>query len=115
MLKGEYEKAVSYYLDSVEVTLAPKIKMELSASLKKEGWKAFCEKAYTERAKLSAMPNTVFIHGAPIDTVFAALNERVGKMEGPIIYILVDPSYDPIRSDPRFQELLKKMRLDKYQ
>ena len=44
VLKGEYEKAVSYYLDSVEVTLAPKLKMELSAVLEKEGWKAFCDR-----------------------------------------------------------------------
>jgi hypothetical protein len=39
--------------------------------------------------------------------------ERVyAERRGWLVYLKVDPAFDPIRSDPRFAEFLSRMRLD---
>lgn len=45
-------------------------------------------------------------HGA-----FETLNKAVRKHDAALIYLNVDPTWDPIRSDLRFQILLRRIRL----
>ena len=44
------------------------------------------------------------------DQAFAQLNKALGERDALLLYIKIDPRMDPLRSDPRFQELLKSMR-----
>jgi len=45
------------------------------------------------------------------DQVFQWLDKAYEVHSNPLEYLLIDPSYDPIRSDPRFSVLVKKIGL----
>jgi hypothetical protein len=47
-----------------------------------------------------------------IDRGFDWLEKAVDERDGLIVHIHVDPGYDPLRSHPRFQALLRKMNLE---
>lgn len=47
------------------------------------------------------------------DEAFAWLNRAYDERRAYLKYINVDPSFDPLRSDPRFDDLLKKMGLER--
>ena len=85
------------------------------------GWKKFTEGLYEylaqdikENIRFSGVTRTIIVNGAPTDIVFDYLFNEIRNKVGLIVYILADPIYDPIRSDPRFDELLEIMGLDKY-
>ena len=50
----------------------------------------------------------------PFEESFRFCNEQIDKKEGSMVYILVSDIYDPLRDDPRFDDLLKRMDLYKY-
>ncbi|MDL5046364.1 hypothetical protein QQ054_09995, partial [Oscillatoria amoena NRMC-F 0135] len=64
--------------------------------------------------KLNDAETMVLIHGAPKDLIFEKLNANADNRVGSMVYLLIDPVYYPIRSDPRYDALLKRMGLDKY-
>jgi adenylate cyclase len=45
------------------------------------------------------------------DKTFDYLNAAVEEMDYALLFIAVDAGYDPIREDPRFQDLLRRMNL----
>ena len=45
------------------------------------------------------------------DEAFASLERAYQRHESNLADLAVDPLFDPLRSDPRFKQLLKKMRL----
>ena len=58
----------------------------------------------------------VWIHAAALasalhdaDLAFAALERSVGEREGGLILLAVEPAWDPIRSDPRFAALMRRI------
>ena len=46
------------------------------------------------------------------DAAFEALERAFGERRGLLVYLRVEPIFDPIRSDPRFLELVRRMGLD---
>jgi Tfp pilus assembly protein PilF len=47
-----------------------------------------------------------------VDDAFASLNRAWGERRGWMAYLRVEPALDPLRGDPRFAELLRRMHLD---
>jgi hypothetical protein len=45
------------------------------------------------------------------DQAFACLDKAYNDRSSGMIYLKVDPMFDPLRSDPRFTNLLRRMRL----
>jgi serine/threonine-protein kinase len=46
------------------------------------------------------------------DEAIRHLNQAYDDRNAPIVFLKVEPRWDSLRSDPRFQELLRKLRLD---
>ena len=44
-----------------------------------------------------------------LDEAFRWLDEAYGLRDSYLLWIKTSPDYDPLRSDPRFQDLLRRM------
>ena len=45
------------------------------------------------------------------DEAFSHLEQAITNRESLVVYLKVDPVFDPLRSDPRFADLLRRMGL----
>jgi len=82
------------------------------------GWKSFWQKRLKfglERSKHSYMSasGTAFIYAQLRDTPEALswLERAYREHDHDIVYLKVDHTWDSLRAEPRFQELLRRMRL----
>ena len=46
------------------------------------------------------------------DEAFKWLNKAYEERTAALVYLKVHPVFDPLRSDPRFQDLLRRMNLE---
>jgi TolB-like protein/DNA-binding winged helix-turn-helix (wHTH) protein/Tfp pilus assembly protein PilF len=85
---------------------------------------AFCREASKKRRKFGSssgygscdyMKNsgmaTVQVRLGEINAAFESLERGYAKHEVDLIYLKVDPSWDNLRSDPRFQDLIRRVGL----
>jgi TolB-like protein/Tfp pilus assembly protein PilF len=71
---------------------------------------------FRERSKRTYVPPSYFamIHLGlgDVDEAFEWLNKSCDDHEGALYYLNVDPIYDPLRGDPRFDDLLWRLGLE---
>jgi DNA-binding winged helix-turn-helix (wHTH) protein/Tfp pilus assembly protein PilF len=96
-------------------------------ALEQQGAKALRErgpKAYAE-LRLSAIesgktwnhvstdfvPSEWFVYAGQTDNAIAALSSQIDRHDPAALQIAVDPAYEPLRHDPRYQMLLRRMGL----
>jgi Flp pilus assembly protein TadD len=69
--------------------------------------------------KLHELSKQKHVSAGPVAQIYAALGEKdkafewlkKGSEDRSIITVKLDPVYDPLRSDPRFADLLRRMNL----
>ena len=80
----------------------------------KAGWQRFLEAMTGTRRPSSLKLYVVATFYAALgekDEASRELNEAYDKQESDFIWLKVDPLMDPLRSDPRFKEMLKRLNL----
>lgn len=117
--KGLYSEAVKEYLKNESLSGASSEKVaKLQQTYDRFGWRKFLE----ELAELNKeRSKSVYISSYGIAQIYADLGQKEEAFEwlnktyhahdNWLAYLNVDPHWDPIRSDPRFAELIKKVGL----
>ena len=107
-LKGNHAQAVEEFAKAQSFN-HPKRAARMREIFAKEGWKGFCEKVRFDPYSNA----TFFVELGEKDKAFEALNKAYENhiYNFHMIRLKVDPLLDPLRDDPRFQELLRRVGL----
>jgi len=117
-VKGMYKEAMEENLKSEALSGTNTRAVErLRAAYETSGWNGFC------REKLQQVEDSSRVYLSPRDVVltyvqlgdkeqtFKWLEEAYKERTEPLLYLRVDPRLDPLRSDPRFEGLLRRVNL----
>ncbi|MDQ3847237.1 MAG: tetratricopeptide repeat protein, partial [Bacteroidota bacterium] len=111
-LKGDYAQSVEERAKALELIGDTEKATLVRESYAKGGWPGFLRLVTRE----SIVPGTRFYGIATYyaalgekDAAFAALNKALENRETLLSGIKVDPRVDPLRSDPRFEEFVKRV------
>jgi len=110
--KGNYALAIEELAKSKDLRDETEAAKLIRESFAKGGWQGFLHAVTLEHApmKLSAYNMAGFYAAVgDRDRAFAALNEAVDKADQFIGFVKIDPFMKPLRDDPRFQQLLKRV------
>ncbi len=109
--KGMFDEAVATYAKFATLDGAPKEEIAgYERAYKTGGWKgqAAYDIEWHKRLGFDPPPRLYIILGK-YDQALEKLEKMVAKRDGGALFLKVDPRYDPVRSHPRFQALLKRM------
>ena len=112
-LQGRYADSVEAYASSQEALNNSEAAALRRESFAKGGWQGFLrdmtDKPQLNNLKSSYIVATFHTELGEKDKALAALNKAYEEREFFITLLKVDPRLDPLREDPRFQELLKRV------
>jgi TolB-like protein/Tfp pilus assembly protein PilF len=111
---GSYPEAIAAAHRAVELNPHATIQIRLAYAYQKAGQTAEAQRILDEHLENGDPTRVALVYAAAGDTerAFESL-ERAFDERSPFLYELkVDPRYDPIRSDPRFAELLRRLGLE---
>jgi TolB-like protein len=116
-LQGKFAEAAEAYSHGVEVSGAPDQAVNLRRSFATGGWKAFLRAVLDRPIPFGGTPTPPFIRSLYIvqlgdkDWALEELNTAFEKRDGFMTLIKVHPGLEPLREDPRFIMLVKKVGL----
>ena len=113
-MKGDYASAVEEFAKFHELNGRPDVAAAVRKSFAEGGWQGYLRTMIGEHrpANLPSYMAARF-HAAlgEKEKAFSELNKAYEKREFFLVFLKVDPSLDPLRSDPRFAELMRKVGL----
>jgi TolB-like protein len=125
LLKGIHEKALSEFIWLVEHSEAPEDYAASAIAYAKMGKTEKVQEILThlfnlnEKVKLRrSIPfelAQIHVTLGEFDTAFDYLNRAFDENKVEMVYLKVGPLFDPVRGDPRFQELLDRMNFPEIQ
>ncbi len=110
-MTGNYAASVEERAKAQEINGNNEAAARMRESFAKGGWEGFL-RSHTGDQRLSDLSYNLACFFAALgekDRAFAELNKSFENRDYFISAIKVDPRLDPLRDDPRFQELLKKV------
>ncbi|MCA1850405.1 MAG: tetratricopeptide repeat protein, partial [Acidobacteria bacterium] len=111
-VKGDYAKAIEEQAKAFELEGELRKAALLREAFAKGGWNGFLRLVTAEDSPLKyrhAIVARAHLQLGEKDKAFAELNKAYETRESPLQWLKVEPQFDPLRDDPRFQELLKKV------
>lgn len=115
--KGMYEEAVAAYARQMEVEGLPPATIEAAKdAFAKSGWQGYLRftlKTLESRGKLSHAEAIAILYGqlGEKDKAFEFLEMAYDHRIDGLALLKVDPWYDPLRSDPHFADLMRRVGL----
>ncbi len=110
-MKRDHASAVEELAKVQDARGEPDAAKLIRESFAKGDWQGLLRKITEERTRLKLYPYfvaTFFAELGEKDKAFATLNEAIETKDQHTAWMKVDPYMDPLRDDPRFQEVLKK-------
>ena len=110
-MKRDYAAAVEELAKVQDARGEPDAAKLIRESFAKGDWQGFLRTITEERTRLKLYPYfvaTFFAELGEKDKAFATLNEAIETKDQHAAWMKVDPYMNPLRDDPRFQEVLKK-------
>ncbi len=119
-LKGLYEDAVAAYQKFLTLEGASEEEVaglaDAYQTSGKEGYWRWMLDYWNERAKQEYVPRTdfaiIYAHLGDKDQAMRWLEEGYKEREFIMVTLNAAPAFDPLRDDPRFQDLLRRMNLE---
>jgi TolB-like protein len=84
----------------------------LRETFAKSGWSGYLRLVIAENSPLkerSWVKAKAYVELGEKEKAFAELNDAYANHESTLAWLKVEPQWDPLRSDPRYQQLLQKM------
>jgi TolB-like protein/Tfp pilus assembly protein PilF len=113
-MKGDRPKAIEHFARFQEVAGYPDIAEKIRSEFATGGWDGYLRSLLRpERSPGLGSYMAARVHAAlgEKDLAFSKLDEAYANREFFMVLLKVDPSLDPLRDDPRFPEMLKRMNL----
>jgi TolB-like protein/Tfp pilus assembly protein PilF len=113
--KGMYDAGLSEFQKTVSLSPTPQNESQLArayilAGKKAEGLKVLARLKESKQAYVSAWDmSTIYLALGDRERAIAELERAFQEHSERLIWIKVDPRFEPLRSDPRFQDLLRRM------
>jgi TolB-like protein/cytochrome c-type biogenesis protein CcmH/NrfG len=111
---GDYANAVEERAKVLDLMGQPQNAALVRATFAKRGWRGFLRLVVADDSSLKDVNNDWVMAKAHVDLgeknqAFAKLDEAYNKRLSSLCWLKIEPQLDPLRSDPRYQELLEKM------
>jgi TolB-like protein/Tfp pilus assembly protein PilF len=113
-VKGDYANAVEERAKFFDLIGQTQNAALIRATFAKDGWLGFLRLVTAEKSPLRDSQNNWVVAKAYLDLgekdkAFAELNKAYEAHLASLCWLKVEPQLDPLRNDPRYQELLRKM------
>ena len=111
-MKRDYASAVEELAKVQDARGEPDAAKLIRESFAKGDWQGFLRKITEQRSRLKLYPYfvaTFFAELGEKDKAFEYLEKAYQAHDTNLIYLKVNPDWDDLRDDPRFQELIRKV------
>ncbi len=110
--KGNYAESVEEYAKSKELIGESQNAKIMRESFAKGGWQGFLRVMTAENHEIDSFTVMTFqAELGEIDKAFAVLNKAYEDRQSSLQSLKVEPLLDPLRNDPRFAELMRRVGL----
>jgi TolB-like protein/Tfp pilus assembly protein PilF len=113
-VKGDYANAVEERAKVLDLIGQRENAALIRATFARDGWLGFLRLVTAENSALKDINNNWVVAKAYVDLgdkdkAFAELNKAYEKRLSSLCWLKIEPQMDPLRSDPRYTDLLRKM------
>ena len=112
-LMGKYAESVESFAKYQELSARPQTATFARESFAEGSWQGYLREMTGTRPPEGVSPfiaATFFVQLGEKDKAFVELNKALENREYLLLYIKIDPRLDALRDDPRYQELVRRMR-----
>jgi TolB-like protein/Flp pilus assembly protein TadD len=113
-MTGKYAESVESFASYLQLSGRPQAAAQARASFAAGGWQGYLSEMTGPRRPEGLSPYvaaTYFVRLGEKDKAFVELDKALEDRDWRLLYIKVDPRLDPLRDDPRYQDLIRIHRL----